>query len=103
MYRDLDRVVNYLLDNPTISLVISGHTNKEGNPKDNLILSQKRSNSIKEYIVEFGGIEEYRIKAIGYGDTKPLMEEKGEFEKKINRRVEFEFFKQDETMPEGGQ
>lgn len=103
MYRDLDRVVNYLLDNPTISLVISGHTNKEGNPKDNLILSQKRANSIKEYIVEFGGIEEYRIKAIGYGDTKPLMEEKGEFEKKINRRVEFEFFKPDETMPEGGQ
>lgn len=103
MYRDLDRLVNYMLDNPTISLVIAGHTNKEGNPKDNLILSQKRSNSIKEYIVEFGGIEEFRIKAIGYGDTQPLMEEKGEYEKKINRRVEFEFFKKEEEMPEGGQ
>jgi outer membrane protein OmpA-like peptidoglycan-associated protein/tetratricopeptide (TPR) repeat protein len=103
MYRDLDRLVNYMLDNPTLNLVIAGHTNKEGNPKDNLILSQKRSNSIKEYLVEFGGIEEHRVKAIGYGDTKPLMEEKGEYEKRINRRVEFEFYKNDEEMPEGGE
>jgi outer membrane protein OmpA-like peptidoglycan-associated protein len=99
MYRDLDRLVNYMLDNPTLSLVIAGHTNKEGNPKDNLLLSQKRANAIKEYIVEFGGIEEYRIRAIGYGDTKPLMDEKSDYEKKINRRVEFEFFKQDEELP----
>ncbi|MBC7391107.1 MAG: OmpA family protein [Opitutaceae bacterium] len=103
MYRDLDRLVNYMLDNPGLSLVIEGHTNKEGNGKDNLILSQKRANAIKEYIVEFGGIEEYRIKAIGYGDTKPLMEEKSDYEKRINRRVEFDFYKKGEEMPEGGQ
>jgi outer membrane protein OmpA-like peptidoglycan-associated protein len=92
-----------MLDNPTLSLVIAGHTNKEGNPKDNLLLSQKRANAIKEYIVEFGGIEEYRIRAIGYGDTKPLMDEKSDYEKKINRRVEFEFFKQDEELPTSGE
>lgn len=103
MYHDLDRIVDYLLDNPTINLTIAGHTNKEGNPKDNLVLSQKRANSIKEYIVEFGGIEDFRIKAIGYGDTKPLMEEKGEHEKRINRRVEFEFNKTGEEAPASGQ
>jgi len=103
MYRDLDRLVNYMLDNPPLSLVISGHTNKEGNPKDNLLLSQKRANAIKEYIVEFGGIEDHRIRAIGFGDSKPLMEEKTDYEKRINRRVEFEFFKQDEELPDGGQ
>jgi outer membrane protein OmpA-like peptidoglycan-associated protein len=103
MYRDLDRIVNYLLDNPTLSLAITGHTNKEGNPKDNLILSQKRANSIKEYLVEFGGVEEFRIKAIGAGDTQPLMEEKTEYEKRVNRRVEFEFFKPDEELPAEGQ
>ena len=103
MYRDLDRLVNYMLDNPSLSLVIAGHTNKEGNHKDNLLLSQKRANAIKEYIVEFGGIEEYRIRAIGFGDTKPLMDEKSDYEKKINRRVEFEFFKQEEEMPTEGE
>ena len=103
MYRDLDRIVNYMLDNPTLSLAITGHTNKEGNPKDNLILSQKRANAIKEYLVEFGGVEDTRIKAIGAGDTKPLMEEKTEYEKRVNRRVEFEFFKPDEGFPTEGQ
>ena len=101
MYRDLDRLVNYMLDNPSLSLSITGHTNKEGNSKDNLILSQKRANSIKEYLVEFGGVEETRIRAIGAGDTQPLMEEKTEYEKRVNRRVEFEFYKPEEKMPEG--
>ena len=95
MHTDLDKLVNFLVDHPTMSLKISGHTDQEGNADMNLRLSQRRADSIKKYIMENGQVASERIDAKGYGSQRPIVEEKTEADKRINRRVEFELVKPD--------
>lgn len=90
MKKSLDLVMKFLIDNPTFRLQISGHTDSDGIHAENMLLSQKRADAIKQYLVEKGKIDQKRIDAIGYGDTKPLRVEVNSEDKKINRRVEFE-------------
>jgi hypothetical protein len=93
MTADLNKVVGFLLDHPDFRLKISGHTDSHGNPQSNMMLSQRRAESIKKYLVDQGNLDESRIEAQGYGNTKPIVEEKTEADRKINRRVEFEIFR----------
>lgn len=91
MEADLQKLLDYMLDNPTASLVISGHTDSKGNAEKNRKLSQLRADAIKNYLVETGDIDSSRITAIGYGSTKPIKkEEVTDEDRKLNRRVEFE-------------
>jgi hypothetical protein len=93
MFKSLDLVLKFLLDNPTYRLKVSGHTNSDGNAQDNMILSQKRAESIREYFITKGGMDKNRIEAVGYGSTKPLRSEVTQEDKRINRRVEFDVIK----------
>lgn len=93
MYGDLDKMADFLLDNPNFNLRISGHTDSDGREDFNLKLSQDRADIIKEYLVFFGGVEDSRITAKGYGSSKPIVKEVTEEDKKLNRRVEFEIYR----------
>lgn len=94
MYGDLDKVIDFLLDNPDFGLRIEGHTDTDGNKELNLKLSQDRADAIKGYLVDFGSVDANRIEAIGYGSTKPIIaEEKTEDDKRLNRRVEFNIYR----------
>ncbi len=93
MYGDLDKIANFLLDNPSFKLRIEGHTDTDGNAELNLKLSQQRADAIKDYLVNFGSIEGSRIEAIGYGSSKPIVAEKSEADKQLNRRVEFNIYR----------
>ncbi|WMJ72813.1 OmpA family protein [Cytophagaceae bacterium ABcell3] len=93
MEADLNKVVDFIVDHPTFKLKISGHTDSKGNADHNLQLSKQRAQSIKEYIVEKGKVDRDRIEALGFGSQKPLVEEKTEADRQINRRVEFEIIK----------
>ncbi|MDJ1480165.1 OmpA family protein [Cytophagaceae bacterium YF14B1] len=93
MYNDLNKLVKFMADHPNFSLRISGHTDSQGKQSDNLKLSQRRADSIKKYIVDKGKIDPGRIEAIGYGSSQPLIEEKTDDDRSINRRVEFEINK----------
>jgi len=90
MYGDLDKLADFMLDNPDFHLTISGHTDSDGREEFNLQLSQERAEAIMEYLVYFGNVPEDRIEAKGYGSSKPLVEETTEDNKNLNRRVEFE-------------
>ncbi|MTI21478.1 OmpA family protein [Fulvivirga sp. RKSG066] len=94
MYGDLDKLADFLLDNPDFRLNINGHTDSDGREEFNLRLSQERADIIKEYLVYFGNVEEDRITATGYGSSKPIIEESSEENKRLNRRVEFELYRQ---------
>jgi outer membrane protein OmpA-like peptidoglycan-associated protein len=94
MYDDLDKIVDFLLDNPAFKLRISGHTDSDGREDFNLALSQKRSDSILEYIVFFGGIDAQRITAKGFGSSRPILNDHSERAKELNRRVEFELYRE---------
>ena len=93
MHRDLDKVANFLIDHPRLYLRISGHTDSAGKEEANLKLSQDRADAIKRYLSTEFGIEANRIDAIGYGSSKPIVEELTDMDKQLNRRVEFEIFK----------
>ncbi len=89
MFADLDKIINFLLDNPAFKLRIEGHTDSDGDAQQNLDLSQLRADAIKAYLIEFGKLDPSRVEAIGYGSAKPIVEEKTEKDKQLNRRVEF--------------
>lgn len=90
MHTDLDRLANFMIDHPNLKLEISGHTDSQGNEDSNLRLSQARADAIKAYLIYQFKIAPARIEAHGYGSSKPIVEEKSEDERKLNRRVEFE-------------
>lgn len=93
MFYDLDKVALFLLDNPDFKLRISGHTDSYGTPEYNLDLSKRRANAILEYIVYFGNVPRARVEAEGYGSSMPIVEERTEADRQLNRRVEFELFR----------
>jgi len=84
----LDEVAQILLEHPNIKVEIAGHTDSDGDAKTNLILSQHRADTVKKYLVK-KGVKAKNLKAIGYGEGKPLVKNNSEENKQINRRVEF--------------
>ncbi len=70
-------------------LAVRGHTDNRGGAAHNLDLSQRRANSVMRYLVE-QGIDENRLEAQGFGQTKPIRENTTQPGRAANRRVEFQ-------------
>ena len=66
---ELDKIVQFLLDNESITIELGSHTDARGSNSSNQTLSQKRAESAVSYIVEHG-IDGSRISAKGYGESK---------------------------------
>lgn len=100
MENDLHLVIDFLVSNPDFNLKIVGHTDAQGNADKNTLLSQKRADAIKNYIVAYGKLAPERISAIGMGSKQPIVRpEKTEADKKLNRRVEFELYRIKQPEP----
>ena len=84
---ELDKLADLLKKNPTVKIEISGHTDNKGDKKYNLALSQKRAESVVNYLVQ-KGIAAARLVAKGYGDTMPIAPNDIEENKAKNRRTE---------------
>jgi OmpA-OmpF porin, OOP family len=85
---ELNKVVDFLKQNPHVEIEISGHTDSKGSDDYNLNLSQGRSQAVVDYIIS-QGIEDFRLTAQGYGETKPIDTNDSEDGRANNRRVEF--------------
>lgn len=68
-------------------IIISGHTDDEGNEAYNMLLSQRRADAIKNYLMK-QGIDESRIRTIAFGELVPIEKNMDETMKGRNRRVE---------------
>ncbi len=68
----LDTVVQVLVFNPTITIELMAHTDHVGGDQFNFDLSQKRAQSVVEYLIE-KGINPQRLVAKGYGETWPKL------------------------------
>ena len=79
---------DYLIENPNLQVEIQGHTDNVGNPKDNEALSSNRAFSIKQ-LLESYKVDGKRIFAKGYGQSKPIADNKTDEGKAKNRRTEF--------------
>lgn len=87
-YKTLADITQMLADDPALRLVIEGHTDSDGQDAANLDLSQRRAESVRQYLVNTGKIDAARLEAKGYGESKPLDANTTPEGKANNRRVE---------------
>lgn len=85
---ELQKLLKFMNDNPSVCLEISAHTDDVGSVNDNESLSQRRAESVVKYL-NSNGIEPRRLTAKGYGELKPIADNKEEAGRLQNRRVEF--------------
>jgi OOP family OmpA-OmpF porin len=79
--------VKLLKDNPGLKVGIEGHTDSTGTPARNKTLSQQRAESVVSALVK-AGIDAKRLSTAGWGQDKPIADNKTEEGKAKNRRVE---------------
>jgi outer membrane protein OmpA-like peptidoglycan-associated protein len=83
----LDELAIILKRYDAANLSIEGHTDSQGEDAFNLTLSQKRSASVKTYLME-KGIMESRLSSQGFGESKPIADNNTSDGRARNRRVE---------------
>lgn len=87
---ELDRLVKYMMDNPTLIIEVSGHTDDVGADDMNMRLSQRRAESVCNYLFK-NGIAKERLRSFGYGETMPIVPNNSAANRAKNRRVEIKF------------
>lgn len=89
---ELQKLAEYLIKNEELKAEILGHTDNVGDPKSNQLLSQKRAESIKRFLVSLG-VNGKRLAAVGKGDSQPKSSNDSEEGRLMNRRVEVRLLK----------
>ena len=84
---ELDRLVEFLRQDPSLRVEVAGHTDNVGTPAANLTLSQRRAQAVLAYLSGHG-VPAARLRAKGYGETKPLTANDSEAHRAENRRIE---------------
>jgi large repetitive protein len=103
-YPLLDNVATVINEHKEIPAVfVEGHTDSDGKDSYNLDLSDRRAKSVMKYLIERGGVAADRVKAQGFGETKPIDTNDTAAGKANNRRVEFRIVNADgsETRTDG--
>jgi outer membrane protein OmpA-like peptidoglycan-associated protein len=90
-YPVLDEVVSVMKQYPEYSLNIAGHTDSQGDDKFNQELSERRAKRCYDYLLS-KGMAASRIASTGFGETKPVGDNKTAAGREQNRRVEFELY-----------
>ncbi|MFZ9221086.1 MAG: OmpA family protein, partial [Sediminibacterium sp.] len=85
---ELDSVALFLTLNKKATIIIEGHTDNTGNPAQNILLSTKRAEAIKQWLIHHQ-VEANRISTIGYGDKMPIASNNTEAGRALNRRTSF--------------
>jgi outer membrane protein OmpA-like peptidoglycan-associated protein len=84
---EIARVANFMKKYPSVTTTIEGYTDNVGNMKNNMELSQRRAESVKNYLVGKFGIEPSRLRAKGYGPTRPVADNNTAEGRLKNRRT----------------
>jgi outer membrane protein OmpA-like peptidoglycan-associated protein len=86
-YKVLDEMAESLREWPEVNIEIQGHTDISGNATKNLLLSQERAETVRQYLIG-KGIAPERLTSVGYGQGKPIADNKTAGGRAQNRRVE---------------
>ncbi len=84
---ELNRVVEFLENNPAVEVEIGGHTDNTGSAQHNLELSENRAGVVVDFLTG-QGIDSGRLHTAGYGDTRPVADNHTEEGRAGNRRTE---------------
>jgi outer membrane protein OmpA-like peptidoglycan-associated protein len=83
----IEQITQMLKNNPSLKIQIAGHTDNVGNPQSNKTLSNDRAKAVSAAVTS-RGIDSSRLTAVGYGQDKPVADNKTEEGRAKNRRVE---------------
>ncbi len=83
----LTRIANLLKSDNSIKITVEGHTDSTGTKAKNQILSEKRAQAVRDFLVS-AGVPADRVTAVGKGDTQPIATNKTTAGRQQNRRVE---------------
>jgi hypothetical protein len=83
----VEHAAQVLQENPGLHVVVEGYTDSVGSDSCNQRLSERRADSVRDYLVE-KGISPSRIRTRGYGETRPVASNATEEGRAQNRRVE---------------
>ncbi len=83
----VEQIAVLLKDNPDLKVSVEGHTDNTGTPSNNKILSQQRADAVKAAVIK-QGISASRMTTTGWGQDKPVADNRTEEGRAKNRRVE---------------
>ncbi len=86
-FKSLNEVANLMKADESLMVDIDGHTDAVGSDESNQVLSDNRAGAVKEYLIK-QGVAETRLKSAGYGETKPIADNKTAAGRAKNRRTE---------------
>jgi outer membrane protein OmpA-like peptidoglycan-associated protein/tetratricopeptide (TPR) repeat protein len=85
---ELQKLLEFLTENPSIKIEISGHTDDVGNDQSNQVLSENRAKSVYQYLID-NKVDPARLVYKGYGKTQPIVPNTSDENRQQNRRTEF--------------
>jgi outer membrane protein OmpA-like peptidoglycan-associated protein len=85
----LNHDVEYLKENSDLLVTIEGHTCSMGTEAYNQRLSEKRAKSVYDYMTQ-EGVNPSRLTTVGYGESRPIADNKTREGRAKNRRVQFQ-------------
>lgn len=91
-YPILINAAQVLLSNPSLNVEIQGYTDNVGSPENNKKLSQTRADLVRQFLIS-KGVEAGRLTAVGYGASNPISDNKTDYGRSLNRRIEFRIVK----------
>lgn len=87
-YRDeIAKAAQFLANYPNMDAVIEGHTDAKGSDTYNQQLSQRRAEAVRNALISQHGVDAARIRAVGYGEARPIASNATEAGRAQNRRV----------------
>lgn len=92
-FPELDKVIKLMKEHPTMVIELEGHTDNVGSSSKNATLARRRVTTAKNYICEYGKIDENRIQTTAYGESSPIVPNDTEANRAKNRRVEMKILK----------
>lgn len=87
-YGSIEKLANYLSQNPEFTVEIAGHASNVGDAEYNMVLSDKRADAVAQILVEKYGISQSRVTSNGYGVTQPIVAGDSKEAHASNRRIE---------------
>lgn len=86
-YFELNQVVKFMKENPTVKIQLSGHTDYKGSHEYNMTLSNDRAKAAYNYLIQ-KGVPQSRMTYKGYGKTQPVADNNTDAGRALNRRTE---------------
>ena len=86
--KELQKAVTFVKKYPGTKIEVDGHTDNTGTAAYNQKLSERRAAAVKDYLIKEAGVDSSKITAVGYGQTKPVADNKTAAGRALNRRVE---------------